>query len=295
MFMPRKSPLVSSEWLAERLESPDLVILDATFFLPNQGRNAREDYLHSHIPGAHFFDVDTIADHRTDLPHMLPTEAAFATAAGQFGIEDFTTVVVYDNNHFMASARAWWTFRTFGHDHVLVLDGGLARWQSLGLPARSGPESVHPRQFHAALHPGLVRNFVQMQDLLAHPEAQILDARPPGRFAGLEPEPRPGLRSGHIPGSRNLFFRRLLDEETHCLKTPDALKQEFVDAGIDPHQPVVTTCGSGVTAAILALGLYRVGNEFAAVYDGSWAEWGRPHGAPISTTSEQDLPLGGGA
>ena len=147
MVAATKSPLVSTEWLAERLESPDLVILDATFFLPNQGRNAREDYLHSHIPGAHFFDVDTIADHRTDLPHMLPTEDAFATAAGQFGIEEFTTVVVYDNNSFMASARAWWTFRAFGHDHVLVLDGGLARWQSLGLPTRSGPESVHPSTF----------------------------------------------------------------------------------------------------------------------------------------------------
>lgn len=285
MVTTSKSPLVSCEWLAERLEFPDLVILDATFFLPAQGRNAREDYLHRHIPGAHFFDIDTIADHHTDLPHMLPTEDVFATAAGQFGIQDFTTVVVYDNNDFMASARAWWTFRVFGHAHVLVLDGGLARWQSLGFPTRSGPESVHPRRFHAALHPGLVRNLEQMNDLRTHPGAQILDARPPGRFTGQEPEPRPGLRSGHIPGSRNLFFRRLLDAETHCLKTPDALRQEFADAGIDPGKPVVTTCGSGVTAAILALGLYGVGNEFAAVYDGSWAEWGRQPEVPVSTTS----------
>jgi thiosulfate/3-mercaptopyruvate sulfurtransferase len=282
MLTATKSPLVSTEWLAERLESPDLVILDATFFLPNQGRNAREDYLHSHIPGAHFFDVDTIADHRTNLPHMLPTEDVFATAAGQFGIEEFTTVVVYDNNCFMASARAWWTFRAFGHDHVLVLDGGQARWQSLGLPTRSGPESVHPQQFHAALHPGLVRSFLQMQDLLNHPGAQILDARPPGRFAGQEPEPRPGLRSGHIPGSRNLFYKRLINEETHCLKSPNTLEQEFLDAGIDPHKPVVTTCGSGITASVLALGLFCVGNEFAAVYDGSWAEWGQHQDAPVS-------------
>ena len=213
MATTTKSPLVSAEWLAERLKSPDLVVLDATFFLPNQGRNAREDYLHTHIPGAHFFDIDSVADHTTDLPHMLPTEAAFATAAGQFGIEEFTSVVVYDHNSFMASARVWWTFRAFGHEHVQVLDGGLSRWQSLGLPVRSGPESAHPRPFHATLHPGLVRNFDQMRDLLGHPGAQILDARPPGRFSGEEAEPRPGLRPGHIPGSRNLFFKRLIDAD----------------------------------------------------------------------------------
>lgn len=283
MATTTKSPLVSAEWLAERLDSPGLVILDATFFLPNQGRNAREDYLHGHLPGAHFFDIDSIADHTTDLPHMLPTEAAFATAAGQLGIEEFTTVVVYDNNSFMASARVWWTFRVFGHEPVLVLDGGLARWQSLGLPIRSGPESAHPQSFHATRHPGLVRDFAQMRDLLGRPGVQILDARPPGRFSGEEPEPRPGLCSGHIPGSRNLFFKRLIDAETYCLKPVDDLEQEFLDAGIDPHKPVVTTCGSGVTASILTLGLYRVGNEYAAVYDGSWAEWGQRQDAVVST------------
>ena len=277
------SPLVTAEWLAERLDTPDLVVLDATFFLPNQSRNAREDYLHAHIPGAHFFDIDVIADHATDLPHMLPTAAAFATAAGQFGIEEFTTVVVYDNNSFMAAARAWWTFRVFDHAHVLVLDGGLARWKSLGLPTRSGPESAHPHPGQATLHPGLVRSFDQMRDLLGHPEAQILDARPPGRFNGAEPEPRPGLRSGHMPGSRNLFFKRLIDEQTQCLKPAEALVREFASAGIDIDKPVVTTCGSGVTAAILALGLYVAGNEYAAVYDGSWSEWGQRQDAPVDT------------
>lgn len=278
-----QSPLVAAEWLAERLGTADLVILDATFFLPNQGRNAREDYLHNHIPGALFFDIDAVADHATELPHMLPSEADFAKAAGQLGIEEFSTVVVYDNNDFMAAARAWWTFRAFGHAHVLVLDGGLARWQALGLPTRSGPETAQTRPCPATLHPALVRNLDQMRDLMGHPETQILDARPPGRFRGTEPEPRPGLRSGHIPGSRNLFYRRLIDPATHCLKTPAALAEEFASAGIDPAKPLVATCGSGVTAAILALALYLLGNEYAAVYDGSWAEWGQRQDTPVAT------------
>lgn len=279
-----KSPLISAEWLAARLDSPDLVILDATFFLPNQGRNARDEYLHAHIPGAHFFDIDVVADHTTDLPHMLPTESDFSTAAGQLGIEEFTTVVVYDRNHFMASARAWWTFRLFDHDHVLVLDGGLERWLALGLPTRSGPEAVTSGTFKAVRRPGLVRNLEQMQDALGHPGTRIVDARPPGRFNGQEPEPRPGLRSGNIPGSHNVFFKLLIDEESHCLKPPAQLKQAFQEGGIDPDKPVIATCGSGVTASVLALGLYCLGNEYAAVYDGSWSEWGQRDDLPISAS-----------
>lgn len=283
MSVTNPSPLVSAEWLAERLGSPDLVILDATFFLPDQGRSARDEYLNCHIPGAQFFDIDLIADRSSDLPHMLPSEAAFAEAAGQLGIEEFTTVVVYDQNNFMASARAWWTLRAFDHDHVVVLDGGLARWQALELPRRSGPETMTPQTFHAVLRPGLVRNLDQMLDALEHPHSQIVDARPPACFQGQTTEPRPGLRSGHIPGSRNLFFRQLINEETHCLKAPAELRQAFVEAGIDPEKPVTATCGSGVTAAILALGLFCIGNEYAAVYDGSWAEWGQPGTTPVQT------------
>ena len=283
MAQTTDSPLVSAEWLAERLGTPDLVILDATFFLPNQPRNAREDYLQAHIPGAHFFDIDTVADHATDLPHMLPSAAAFAEAAGKLGIENFTTVVVYDHNHFMASARAWWMFRSFDHDHVRVLDGGLARWQTLGLPTRSGPEAARSLTFTAVQRPGLVRSLTDLREALGRPETQIVDARPLARFAGREPEPRPGLRAGHIPGSRSLFFKRLIDEASGCLKPETDLRKAFIDAGIDPDRPVVTTCGSGVTAAILALGLYCVGNESAAVYDGSWAEWGGKSDTPVET------------
>jgi len=282
----RSSPLVSAEWLAERLDSPDLVILDASFFLPNQGRNARDEYLHAHIPGAHFFDIDVIADHATDLPHMLPSPGAFAEAVGKLGIEEFTTVVVYDSNDFMASARVWWTFRTFDHDHVLVLDGGLQRWQALGLPTRSGPESAKTQTFPAVLRPALVRSLDQVCEILDHPGTQLLDARSPGRFSGEEPEPRPGLRSGHIPGSRNLFFKNLIDASTHCLKSEPELRQVFIEAGIDPDKPVVATCGSGVTAAVLALGLYCCGNEYAAIYDGSWTEWGACEDTPIATGRE---------
>ena len=283
MSADQDSPLVSAEWLAERLETPDLVILDATFFLPGQGRNARDEHLHAHIPGAQFFDIDVIADHASDLPHMLPSEAEFAEAASKLGIEEFSTVVVYDNNQFMASARAWWTFRVFDHDHVRVLDGGLARWRELGLPTRSGPEPATRRQFHAVRRPALVRGLDEMREALGHPGSQIVDARSAERFSGQEPEPRPGLRSGHIPGSRNLPFRQLIDAETHCLKPEAELRQAFEAAGIDPGAPVIATCGSGVTAAILALGLYRLGNESAAVYDGSWSEWGLVDGLPIST------------
>jgi thiosulfate/3-mercaptopyruvate sulfurtransferase len=277
------SPLASAEWLAERLDSPDIVVLDASFFLPIQGRNAAAEYLREHIPGARYFDIDSVADPGSPLPHMLPSAAQFAEAAGGLGIGNPTEVVVYDSNCFMASARVWWTFRVFGHERVRVLDGGLARWKALGLPVLSDPVAPAPASFSAVFHPGLVRGFDEVRAELDEPSVQIVDARSPGRFAGTDPEPRAGLRSGHIPGSRSLFFKRLIDEPTQCLKPRADLEREFEAAGIDTHRPVIATCGTGVTAAVLALGLYCVGNEYAAVYDGSWTEWGAREDTPIET------------
>lgn len=277
------SPLVGADWLADHLESPEIVVLDATFFLPNQNRDAASEYLQAHIPGARFFDIDAVADHANPLPHMLPSEQVFAEAATRLGIDNRTQIVVYDNNSFMASARVWWTFRVFGHERVVVLDGGLARWKDLGLPLEAGPVIPAPREpFSATFHPGLVRSLEAVKGELNDPSVQILDARSPGRFAGTEPEPRPGLRSGHIPGSRNLFFKHLVDEQTHCLKPLEELEREFHGTGIDLRRPVTATCGTGVTASVLALALYRLGNEYAAVYDGSWTEWGGRDDTPIS-------------
>ncbi|CAL1239215.1 3-mercaptopyruvate sulfurtransferase [Candidatus Methylocalor cossyra] len=284
--MPKESPspLVSAEWLQGRLGSPDLVLLDATFFLPNQGRDAHREYLATHLPGARFFDIDAVADRDSPLPHMLPAAAFFADCVGRLGIENHHQVVIYDGNNFLASARVWWTFRVFGHSRVAVLDGGLARWLALGLPTESGePSPAVPRSYTATFHPGLVRRLDEVRARLHDAAAQIVDARSPGRFAGSEPEPRPGVRSGHIPGSRNLFFMRLIDDTTKCLKPPAELEREFRSASIDPQRPVIATCGSGVTAAILALALYRLGNPYAAVYDGSWTEWGSRDDTPVST------------
>lgn len=283
MSTETQSPLVGADWLAARLASPDVVVLDATFFLPTQGRDAGGEYLDTHLPGARFFDIDTIADPDTSLPHMLPSEEWFAESVGRLGIDNRTQVVVYDNNSFMASARVWWTFRVFGHDRVKVLDGGLAHWRERGFATEAGPVTAEPREFRAIFRPSLVRRLDEIKALLNDPSTQILDARSPGRFAGSEPEPREGLRSGHIPGSKNLFFKRLVDERTHCLKPAAELEREFQSAGIDLERPVITTCGTGVTASVLALALYRLGNEYAAVYDGSWTEWGGRADTPVST------------
>jgi thiosulfate/3-mercaptopyruvate sulfurtransferase len=280
--MQNHPPLVSCEWLAQRLGAPEIVVLDATFFLPNQQRNAAEEYRQAHIPEARFFDIDAVADKSTPLPHMLPTPEQFAEAVGAMGIDNDSHVIAYDRNFFMASARLWWTFRVFGHDRVSVLDGGLARWMAEGRPLTEQLPAVTARRFTARFRPELVRDLEQMKALLAEREAQILDARSPGRFAGTEPEPRAGLRSGHIPGSRNLFFKSLIDEATHRLKSPAELEELCREAGIDSHQPVTTSCGTGVTAAILALGLFCLGNENVAVYDGSWTEWGGREDTPVS-------------
>ena len=275
-------PLVSCDWLAERLDWPEIVVLDASFFLPNQQRNPVEEYRQAHVPGARFFDIDEVADKATHLPHMLPNPQQFADAVGVLGVGNDTHIVVYDSNFFMASARLWWTFRVFGHDRISVLDGGLARWKAEGRPLTVKLATVTTRRFDANFRPQLVRDLEQIKALLKEAGAQILDARSPGRFAGIEPEPRAGLRSGHIPGSFNLFFKNLIDETTYRLKSPGELEGLYRAAGIDARRPVVTTCGTGVTASILALGLYCIANENAAVYDGSWTEWGGRGDTPVS-------------
>lgn len=276
--------LVSCEWLAERLGERDLVILDATFFLPNQGRDAESEYRVEHLPGARFFDIDRVADASSSLPHMLPSPEFFAACAGRLGIDNATLVVAYDNNSFLASARAWWMFRVFGHDRVSVLDGGLRRWKDLKLPVESDAASAPvSRSFRADYRPELVRNLDQMRAIFGGPGIRIIDARSAGRFAGTEPEPRTGVCSGHIPGSSNLPYRKLVDEASGLMKMPDAIREAFESLGLDLRQPIVTTCGTGVTAAILALGLYRLGREDISVYDGSWTEWGARGDTPVET------------
>jgi thiosulfate/3-mercaptopyruvate sulfurtransferase len=276
--------LVDCDWLATHLDSPGVVVLDGTFFLPNQGRDAGAEYRAGHIPGAVFFDVDGIADHTTPLPHMLPISAEFERAAAMLGIGNATHVVVYDANSFMASARVWWTFRVFGHDRISVLDGGLSRWNTLGHAVQSGvaPPPANGCRFDATFRPELVRDLSAMRVLVEQGGAQIVDARSPGRFAGNEPEPRAGLRSGHLPGSHNLFFKDLIDTDTGLLKPVSVLADTFRSAGLDLHAPLVTTCGTGVTAAILALGLFRLGRDDVPVYDGSWTEWGGRSDTPIA-------------
>ena len=281
MNTPAAPPaLVTTEWLAEHLTEDDLRVVDGSWHLPSAGRDARAEFLERHIPGAVFFDIDAIADGETALPHMLPSPEKFARAVGALGIGDGDRVVVYDAGGVRSAARVWWTFRAFGHDDVAVLDGGLARWRAEGRPLVSGTPSPISRRFSARPRPSLVRDLDAVRANLASRAAQVVDARSPGRFAGTEPEPRPGVRSGRIPRSFNVPFDRLYASDGTMLPAA-ALRDAFVKAGVDLDRPVVTSCGSGVTAASLALGLHLLGHGEVAVYDGSWAEWGGRHDTPI--------------
>jgi thiosulfate/3-mercaptopyruvate sulfurtransferase len=280
--MPYSKPdaLVSTEWLAQHLSAPDVRVVDATYFLPGSDRDARAEYNERHIPGAVFFDIDAIADRTSRLPHMLPDAEAFAAAVGALGIGRGDRVVVYDVRGVVSAARVWWTFRAFGHDAVAVLDGGLRKWRAEGRPVESGTPTPTARPFAARLRPELVRDLGAMRANLTSRSAQVLDARSAGRFAGTEPEPRAGLRGGHIPGSLSLPYETLYRADG-TLKAPDELGAAFRAAGVDLGRPVVTTCGSGVTASVLALALYLVGRPDVAVYDGSWSEWGGRSDTPI--------------
>ncbi len=282
--MAQVSPLVSTQWLAERLGRPGIAVIDATYHLPNVPRDARAEYAREHIPGAQFFDVDRISDPGSDLPHMLPRPEGFARAVETLGIGSDDHVIAYDSYGLMSAARPWWMFRVFGHDRVSVLDGGLPKWKREGHPVTGEPSRVSPgKRLGARFRPDLVRSKQQLIENLATQAEQVLDARAAGRFQGTAPEPRQGLRSGRIPGSRNLPFNRLLDPADQTMLPEETLKQLFREAGIDPSKPVVTSCGSGVTACVLALGLERIGARHVAIYDGSWSEWGLPGDTPVET------------
>jgi thiosulfate/3-mercaptopyruvate sulfurtransferase len=274
--------LVTTDWLAKHLTDPDVRVVDGTWHMPQAGRDARAEFEAAHIPGAVFFDIDAIADRTTTLPHMLPSAEAFGAAVGALGIGNGQRVVVYDVRGVVSAARVWWTFRAFGHDAVAVLDGGLRKWRAEGRPVQSGSVALARRAFTARLRPELIRDVEAMRANVVSRAAQVLDARSAGRFAGIEPEPRAGLRGGHIPGSLNLPYETLYRADG-TLKEPDELRGAITAAGVDLGRPVVTSCGSGVTASVLALALYLVGRPDAAVYDGSWSEWGSRSDTPVET------------
>jgi thiosulfate/3-mercaptopyruvate sulfurtransferase len=268
----RKNHFVSTEWLAQHLAAPDLVIVDASWHLPTEDRDAHAEFLAEHIPGAVHFDIDTVCDTKSTLPHMLPDPVAFSSAMRKMGIGDGQRIVVYDSYGLFSAPRVWWTFRAFGVEDVVVLEGGLPKWKAENRALEDGEARRRPRHFTARFDHGAVAGVSEIKHALTAKSAQVVDARSAGRFIGAEPEPRPGLRSGHIPGSLNLPWTDILEDG--ALKSPDALRRAFADAGVDIEKPVITTCGSGVSAAILSLALEQLGHRVAGLYDGSWAEWG---------------------
>jgi thiosulfate/3-mercaptopyruvate sulfurtransferase len=271
---------VSTRWLAARLGDPEVRVLDGSWFMPDQNRDAQAEYDAAHIPGAQFFDIDEIADTASALPHMLPSAEKFASRVRRLGVGDGRQVVVYDQAGLFSAARVWWMFKAFGHDAVAVLDGGLPKWRAEGLPLEAGPPIARDRHFIARKRPDLVRDVTQVAAATKLGGEQIVDARSAARFSGEEPEPRPGLRSGHIPGSVNVPYRAVLNADG-TLKEAADLRALFAEAGVDLAKPIVNTCGSGVTACILSLAQMRAGATRTAVYDGSWSEWGAYADLPV--------------
>ena len=281
--MNKEDPLVTTDWLAARLDAPDLRILDASWFLPGDPRNARALYEAARIPGALYFDIDEIADTDSPLPHMLPRPEKFASRMRALGVGDGARVIVYDRVGVFSAARVWWTFRVMGHDDVAVLDGGLPAWEAAARPLETDPPGPRTaRHFSARYRSDLVRDLTDMRKIVDDRTALILDARPPGRFHGAEPEPRPGLQPGHMPGARNAPMSALQNPDG-TMKSVQELEAYFATHAVGSAGAVVCTCGSGVSAAVVALALARIGRWDAAVYDGSWAEWGACEGAAIAS------------
>jgi thiosulfate/3-mercaptopyruvate sulfurtransferase len=275
-------PIVSTAWLAQHLTDPNAQVVDATWYMPAEGKSGRSTFEAGHIPGAVFFDIDVIADPKSDLPHMLPSPEAFAEAAGELGLRRNETVVVYDALGMFSAPRVWWTLRVMGFPSVVVLDGGLPKWRADGHPITDGPGAPTLVEVSPDFRPELVRDLAAVRAALDSQAAQVVDARPAARFRGETPEPRPGLRGGHMPGACNVPFGDLINPDG-TMKSPDALRAAFQAAGVDLARPIVTSCGSGVSASLLALALARLGREDVAVYDGSWAEWGGRQDTPVAT------------
>ena len=275
--------LVDTTWLSDRLDDPSFRIVDATWHLPTVGRQGIEDYNEGHIPGAVFWDLDTIADPDDPLPHMVPDEATFEAHMKALGISNDHHVVVYDNVAMMTSPRVWWCLRAFGHEKVSLLNGGLIKWKADGFPTETEARPIPKTSYEARFDADAVRDAAQLLANFDSKAEQVLDARAAGRFAGAEPEPRPGCRSGHIPGSLNLPFAQLIDPETKTVKPKADLQAAFNASGLNLTKPVVTTCGSGVTACVLALGMHLIGKDDVAIYDGSWSDWGTRSDTPVET------------
>lgn len=285
MDYANQNALFSTDWLAENLNSENVRICDATYFLPGAERDAKAEFAAAHIPGAVFFDIDDICDPESDLPHMLSTAELFADKVGALGIGNDDKVIVYDaNGGGLAAARAWWMFRIFGHDNVALLNGCLPKWLAEGRPVTDEAPSPSSQIFKAVKNEDLVKNLEQLLKNIDSGEAQVADARASDRFDGTAPEPRPGARSGHIPGARSLPYLSMMDKENNFIwRGADDISSAIAEAGLDLQKPVITSCGSGVTACVLALGFYLLGKEDVAIYDGSWSEWGSLEETPVET------------